>query len=79
MNTISRKNSFGRELGGEQGGGGAGGGPSNPTPTFCTLPRDSKACEVRDNGGMQSSLISVLPYKSVQEEMSLSIKYKVMS
>ena len=59
MNTISRKNSFGRELGGDQGGGGGGGGggPSNPTPTFCTLPRDSKACEVRNNGEMQGSLI----------------------
>ena len=49
MNTISRKNSFGRELGGDQGGDQGGGGPSNPTPTFCTLPRDSKACEVRNN------------------------------
>ena len=58
MNTISRKNSFGRELGGDQGGDQGGGGPSNPTPTFCTLPRDSKACEVRNNatGGMQGSL-----------------------
>ena len=57
MNTISRKNSFGRELGGDQGGDQGGGGPSNPTPTFCTLPRDSKACEVRNNGEMQGSLI----------------------
>ena len=48
MNTmVRRQNSFGRELCDEGGGGGPRLHPSNnPTPTFCTLPRDSKACEV---------------------------------
>ena len=47
---VRRQNSFGRDL--CDGGVGVGSGgarllPSNnPTPTFCTLPRDSKACEV---------------------------------
>lgn len=40
-----RQNSFGRDL--CEPGVAAPAHPSNnPTPTFCTLPRDSKACEV---------------------------------
>ena len=47
MNTLGRRqNSFGRDL---CDGGLAGNrvlDSNNPTPTFCTLPRDSKTCEV---------------------------------
>ena len=50
---VRRQNSFGRDLcdGGVAAAAGGVAGPrlmqsNNPTPTFCTLPRDSKSCEV---------------------------------